>query len=1031
MFKVLLHRYSSQEDISVGTPIANRTFKEVEELVGFFVNTLVLRSQVNSNKNFIDFLQQVKVTALEAYDQQDVPFEKVVEAVVKERDPARNPLFQVMFILQNVPELSSAGLAEVQVSREVYESKTAQFDLTFIIRESSNILNAAVEYCTDLFSPQTIVRMIGHYQELLSSIVKQPHQKLGLLPMLTSEEEHQLLVEFNDTKVDYPKGKTIVDLFEEQVAKTPGATALVFQEEKLSYEVLNKRANQLAHYLKSKGVTEETLVPICIERSPQMIVGILGILKAGGAYVPIDPEYPQERISYMLNDTGASIIVSSKESKIKIQSSAKVEVIEINSDWRVINGQSTENLQITLQPHHLAYVIYTSGSTGKPKGVMIEHASLINYVLAFTDYFSICSGDVVIQQASLSFDTSAEEIYPTLISGGCICLIKEGGRDIDSIKNYIENKGATILSTTPMVIEWLNNESLNTAKLRYIISGGDVLHSSNINNLFQKVNIVNSYGPSEATIAVIFKKIDKISEVSLIGKPFPNTTIYILNSTYNLCPIGSVGEICIGGFGLARGYLNNPELTNEKFILKPFSNEPEARIYRTGDYGRWLADGNIEYVGRSDDQIKIRGYRIELGEIENVLRQSDLVNQAVVVARKDAKGDNRLIGYVVSVRSFNSEAIKSYLKSKLPEHMIPAIWIELESLPLTSNGKIDKKSLPDFDAVEVLNNNYVAPRNETEKIIAEIWEEVLEIEKVGINNNFFELGGHSLIILKLASKVRKMGLKIEVKDFFKYQTIEQQSNFIKASLKLLQTASEGRFVIPIQPEGNNIPLFAIPEFLLYSELGKHISKNQPFYSIEHSPYETVSEIVNHYITEIKKIYTTGPYRLMGYCGWGDIILKIAQTLIAQGDEVPALILIEYYSPAIKLSKFSVKFIVGKSKFIISQLLQKGSFRNKKKFLSNQFTQALTFINRKFTRSDKINTSINTNYTGKVILIQASQTYSYMDDSHMGWDKIFTGEVKKFIIEGEHIDIMVSPVAAAQISKILNTNLNETNTAHSM
>ena len=579
-----------------------------------------------------------------------------------------------------------------------------------------------------------------------------------------------------------------------------------------------------------------------------------------------------------------------------------------------------------------------------------------------------------------------------------------------------------------MVIEWLNKENLNTGKLRYIISGGDVLHSSNINNLFQQVSIVNGYGPSETTIATTFKKIDEISKASLIGKPFPNTAIYILDAHNSLCPIGVAGQICIGGSGLARGYLNRFDLTKEKFVPDSFSKEEGARMYKTGDLGRWLADGNIEYMGRVDDQVKIRGYRIELGEVEAALEQSGLMSQHVVVMKENVNGNKQLACYVVPKEAFDKESIVTDLKTKLPEYMIPTIWIELENLPTTPNGKVDKKALPDFDSTKILNGNYIAPRNETDKIIAEIWQQVLDVENVGIKNNFFELGGHSLTILKLASKIRELGIKIEVKDFFKFQTIEQQSDFIKTSLKLLDTASKGKFVIPIQREGNNIPLFALPEFLLYSEIGKHISKKQPFYSIEHSPQETVEEVVNHYISEIKKTCPHGPYGLMGYCDWGKVILEIARKLIVEGDEVPVLVLTEYYSSSIKIPRGSLNFLRQKTKFIIKNLRKSGSFVNKRKFLSKQFLFILKFINRKFKNPGmQNNASSDKTFAGKVILFQASETYGYMNDSHMGWSKVFTGDVKKYMIEGDHLEMMVNPVAAAQMAEILNRELIHTNT----
>ena len=776
VFKVLLHRYSNQEDISIGTPIANRTLKEVEELIGFFVNTLVLRSEVNSNLKFIEFLQQVKTTALEAYEQQDLPFEKVVEAVVKDRDPGRNPLFQVMFILQNVPPISNLGLTDVQVSREVYESNTSQFDLTFIIRESNNGLNAAVEYCTDLFSEQTIVRMIGHYKELLNSIVKQPNQKIGLLPMLTAEEEHQLLIEFNDTKTNYPKNKTIADLFEEQAAKTPEAIGVVFEEEKLTYKELNGRANQLAHYLKSKGIKEETLVPICIERSLNMIVGILGILKAGGSYVPIDPEYPEERISYMLEDTGALIVVSSKESKIKLQTSQGVEVIELDTDWSGIKTQSTKNLQNDIQLRHLAYVIYTSGSTGKPKGVMIEHGNVYSFLDWCKKEFSHSSFEIVYAGTSICFDLSIFEIFYPLSIGKCVRVIENGlcmGKYLPGDRNVLTN-------SVPSVIQTLLNDGTDFRNISVMNMAGEPIPLQVQKKLdADNIEIRNLYGPTEDTTYSTVYRLKK-EEPATIGRPISNTQIYIVNKEMELVPVGLTGEICIGGAGLARGYLNRAELTREKFITNPFSTLAGARLYKTGDLGRWLPDGNIDYLGRLDNQVKIRGYRIELGEIESVLLQCAGVAQAVVLAKPVTTNEKRLVAYIIPNGKFNKEAIVTELKSKLPDYMVPVTLMELQSFPLTTNGKIDRKAFPEADAGDLLNHVYVAPRNKIEEKLAGIWIELLGVERISVYDDFFQLGGHSLLAMRVVSAIQKeLEVELKIKDLFEYTTISDLSNYIE------------------------------------------------------------------------------------------------------------------------------------------------------------------------------------------------------------------------------------------------------------
>jgi amino acid adenylation domain-containing protein len=638
-FKVLLHRYSGQQDICVGSPIANRTQQEVEGLIGLFVNTLALRSEVNGETPFTDFLQEVRDMMMEAYEQQDVPFEKVVASVIKERDLSRNPLFQVMLILQNAPDVQELRLQDVTLSIQEYEHTTTQFDITYNIIWTNDGLEITVEYATDLFNDSTIVRMMDHFRELLSSIIKNPQQKIGELQMLTNEEEHQLLVEFNDTKVDYPKDRTIVNLFEDQAAKTPGATAVIFEDEQLTYQQLNERANQLAHYLRSKGVEQETLVPICIERSLEMIVGILGVLKAGGAYVPVDPEYPEERISYMLEDTGASVIITSKESKSKLKTSQSIELIELDSDWFMLNGQlSSTNYQLsTPNPHHLTYVIYTSGSTGKPKGVMIENRSVINLIKSITDKVDFQSDSIFLAVTTFSFDISYLEFYMPLINGGRLII---ASRDIatDGFKlaKCISQNYPTHMQATPATWQLLLDSDWTNKEAIKILIGGEAVKEEIKEQLTKKGIVFNLYGPTETTIWSTIKKLESNQKV-LIGKPLSNTIIQIVNKKGDLVPVGVAGEICIGGIGVARGYFNLPDLTAEKFIKNRYSNNAGSRIYKTGDVGRWSADGNIECLGRIDDQVKIRGYRIELGEIETVLQQCEGVSQGVVLARTVTK----------------------------------------------------------------------------------------------------------------------------------------------------------------------------------------------------------------------------------------------------------------------------------------------------------------------------------------------------------------------------------------------------------
>ena len=714
-FNVLLYRYSGQQDICVGTPIAGRNQQEVEGMIGFFINTLALRNALSGDMKFTALLDQVKDTTLEAYSHQEVPFEKVVDAVVKTRDMSRSPLFQVMFSLQNTPDVPKLELGGLSLSTASQEHTTAKFDIAFMMSENSSGIQGTVEYITALYKEETIARMIHHYTALLESIVAAAEQNVGMLGMLSESEERTLLKEFNDTAAVYPKEKSITDLFEEQAAKTPGVAAIIFKDQQLSYKELNEKSNQLAHYLIKQGIKAETLVPICIERSAEMLIGILGILKAGGAYVPIDPEYPADRISYMLEDTGARLVLSSKVCKEKL-SESDAKVIAIDVDWeQIAKEESTATRAAHPEPGNLAYVIYTSGSTGRPKGVLVEHGGVVNLAISQAGALRLKPGMRTLQFASFGFDASCYEIFNTFLSGGSLVLPdKEDLLSAERFKELVKKQQVEVAVIPPSFQLTLDEETLQV--LKTIVSAGEALNETTGRYIqSQGVRLINAYGPTETTVCASLTD-DPIREDHsiTIGKPIANTQIYLLNTDNELSPIGVTGEICVGGAGIARGYLNQPELTAEKFIKDPFSADPKARLYKTGDLGRWLADGNIEYLGRIDDQVKIRGYRIELGEIESVLNQNEQVTQGVVLAKDDSSGNKRLVGYVVSnQKAFDKQAIQAWLNEKMPEYMVPAIWVELESLPLTSNGKVDKKALPDPELMD-MQAEYVAPRNETE-----------------------------------------------------------------------------------------------------------------------------------------------------------------------------------------------------------------------------------------------------------------------------------------------------------------------------
>ena len=796
-FNILLYKYSGQEDICIGCPVAGRQFEEVESLIGFFINTLAIRAEVKGEVPFTEILGQVKQTTLEAFEYQDVPFEKIVDSVVKDRDLSRTPLYQVTFVLQNTPDIPELKLGEISLSSEDIQYNISKFDMVFSITETAKGLQGVIEYCTDLYKESTILRFIDHFKELLVSIIKDPEQKIDQLSLVTEAEENKLLVDFNNTEAEYPKDKNIIDIFEEQAAKTPENVAAVFQSKEISYRELNERANRIANYLISKGVKADTLVPVYIDRSLEMITGILGILKSGAAYVPVDTEYPLERISYMIQDTGAKIIVSCKENESGLKNLDGVEIISVDGDIEEISKQSSENLSAGIKPGHLAYVIYTSGSTGQPKGVMIEHRSLYSYLQnSKTDYVSNeegSSGSFI--HLSYTFDASVTGMFMPLLNGRSIVIGSKKSYEVFEDSDLQKYAPYDFIKITPSHLELLypkmrtSDGRLLTKKL---ILGGEALHKSQLNNYAEDgldVEIINEYGPTEATVGCSTYSIntsdnlENIDNNISIGKPIDNVRMYILDEQIKLAPIGIAGELCIGGDGLARGYLNQDELTKEKFINDPFSNKEGARLYKTGDMVRYDEDGNIEFIGRKDNQVKIRGHRIELEEIENAILENGSVKTTVVLAKENSEGNKRLIAYAVPNENFDfdKDKIVGYLNAKLPEYMVPLQWIEMENFPLNTSGKIDKKALPDPDKTEQSGGEFEEARNDFEKVLAEIWQDLLEVDKVGIHDNFFELGGDSIVVIQLVSRARQEGFEFKVADVFAHQTIAKLSAVISQS----------------------------------------------------------------------------------------------------------------------------------------------------------------------------------------------------------------------------------------------------------
>ncbi|MBC9908991.1 non-ribosomal peptide synthase/polyketide synthase [Chitinophaga varians] len=793
-FKVLLYRYTGQEDICVGSPIANRTQQTIEPLIGFFVNTIALRSNLAGNPDFLSLLKQVKTTLLEAYQYQDAPFEKIVEAVVSDRDISRTPLFQVMFILQNLPDVPDLQLDDVQVTMQPITNSTSKFDLTVDVTTTDTGLRFRVEYCSDLYEEATIARMMEHYLVLLEAIVAAPSQQIGALPMLAAAEEQQLLQTFNDTASRYPAGKAVIDLFEAQVQQTPDAVAVVFGADQYTYRQLNERANQLAHYLRKKRAVENTLIPVCMSRSLGMITAIVGILKAGATYVPVDPAYPEVRIRYILSDTHFTLMVTDTASQGLLPADIAAErILVLSAD--LLSGQPVTDLPRHTSPDKLTYLIYTSGSTGQPKGVEMPDKALFNLLCWQQQEIDTRTPKRILQFASINFDVSFQEIFFTLSFGGSLHLVDEQRRkDMAILMEQINTEKINCLFLPYVVlknlVEYAQESGIYPEYLQEVVTAGEQLKlSSDLQLFLEKGNtrLHNQYGPTEAHVvsAYMIQPDDYTQRVlPPIGKPIANTRLYILDANGNPCPVGVPGELFIGGVQVAKGYLNLPELTAERFMADPFDVSGNGRLYKTGDICCWLPDGNINYLARKDDQVKIRGNRVEIGEVESVLGQCELVAQCVVLVKNDQYGNKRLVAYVVPQRRFGKDELRTWMQSRLPDYMVPSLFITLPELPLTNNGKINKRALPEADLSALGGATYVAARNLTEQQLADIWSSLLQVEKIGIHDNFFELGGHSLLAMRLQSALRKqMEVEVAVKSIFAHPTIARLAAFIRQNGK--------------------------------------------------------------------------------------------------------------------------------------------------------------------------------------------------------------------------------------------------------
>jgi amino acid adenylation domain-containing protein len=1055
-FQTLLYRYTAQEDICVGTPVAGRNRPEIENLIGFFINTLVLRGDLSGNPRFNEFLGRIQKMSLGAFAHQDLPFEKLVEELQPERDVSHTPLFQVMFALQNAG-LSEIKLGNLALSAVEVEQGTAKFDLTLSVEETEQGLKGVFEYNTDLFEATTIKRMVGHWQTMLEGIAAHPARRLSELPLLTEAERDQALVEWNDTEEAYPADSCLHHLFEAQARRAPDSVALTFEDEQLTYDELNRWANQLGHHLRSLGVGPEALVGLCIEPSFEMIASLLGILKAGAAFVPLNANYPRERLAFMLDDAQVSLLLT-QEHLLKSLPPFRVRAICVDSEREIFANESASDLPEGAVADNLAYVIYTSGSTGRPKGTLLAHRGLCN--LATQAYvFKVGAGSRLLQFASSSFDASVWEIVMALTTGGTLCLYHRTDSFFDG-SNLIEVVSHHNVNTaifTPSVLNAISSADFPT--LRTVISGGENCPAETVARWSPGRLFFNAYGPTEITVCSSMTKCESDEQgAPPIGRPLHNVSAYILDREGNPVPVGVTGELHIGGVGLARGYLNQPGLTAKKFTPDGLSGKSGARLYKTGDLARFRTDGQIEYLGRIDHQVKVRGYRIELGEIEETLRLHPRVREALALAREDVPGDKRVVAYLIlqSDAVPDKDDLRRFLSEKLPDHLIPSVFVMLSEWPLTPSGKIDRRALPKPEQPSNYRaNNAGQPRALTEEMLASIWAEVLGVERVSIQDNFFELGGHSLLATQVISRLReRFGIEFPLRKLFEHPTIESLASALRTTIGVPRQSP----LVAMQPRGSRPPFFCVHPaggtVYCYADLSRLLGPDQPFYGFnaqglngERPPHTRVEDMASVYIKALRDVQPTGPYLLGGWSFGGVVAYEMAQQLLAQDEQIALLALIDSVSKipdadvagedrvthllrfALNLGLSVEQLTAGQDQPLDSEPEEQLRWILKQAqaaHLIPSTTELVTLRNLLKLYETNVQAMLNYNpatFSGRITFFKAVERLREdVRDPSLGWSKLATGGLEVHEISGNHFTIMRRPhlnTLAAQLSDCLS------------
>ncbi|PPA82185.1 non-ribosomal peptide synthetase [Brevibacillus laterosporus] len=1011
-FKLLLYRYTGQSDILVGTPLANRSRVELEDVMGYFLTMGTLRTRMSKDMTFIQLLHSVRETALAVYKHQDMPIGLLIDELKVPMDVSRNPLVQAIFVYVDVPE-EKLQLPDLTVEFEMIDAETAKYDITAGFSETEKGLEGFFEYSPDLFRKDTIERMREHWHRLLHAILENPHSSISDLAMLTEGEEQQLLIDWNSTNQPFSDNACIHELFEAQVEKTPDQIALKHNDQVITYEELNKRANQVAHLLKKRGVERETLVGMYMERSIEMIVGVLGILKAGGAYIPIDPIYPIERVRHILQDSGLQIVLTSQHLN-ELMSKEGRECICLDNEQEAIACEDIQNLPTQANAHSLAYVIYTSGSTGDPKGVMIEHQGLCNITEDTINTFDITSDSKLIQIFSISFDASAHEIFSSLCAGATLCLtspdVRAGGKNLLA---FLHENQITTMFITPSVLATLNPDELPES-LQTVLSAGELCTVDMAEWSKGPRKLYNGYGQTETSIISIVHLCTQESLSGQVGRPFANMQVYILDDSLNPVPIGVKGEIYVGGVGVARGYMNQPELTAAKFVHHRFAQDQSARLYRTGDLGRFLVDGTIEYLGRRDNQIKIRGYRIELDEIGNVLVQHPSVNQAKVSVHSDTTNKDRLVSYIVieEGQEISSAELRTYLQQKLPDYMVPAYYIFVDSLPKTTNGKINRDLLPaPEESFSQHMIEYVPPKNEWESKLARIWGQVLNLKQVSVVGNFFDLGGHSLKTAELVDKIKEtFQVELLLRNVFEYPTVRQMALLLEKGL-----VQKKPFISFRDNTDHTKEVICFPPMTGQGVLYKALHQKLSGCILHAFDFIRGADRIEQYVHYIKEAQSEGPYVVLGYSAGGNLAFEVAKKLEEHGLPVSDLIIVD--APLrVEALQLDIEKIQSEAEALVNLMAQ-----HLGESIRTVADQNIDLIKEYYDYTNKV---INEGVlSANIHIITSNETTR---DDIQSWENSTINQVYVHKGSGEHMNMLIDPTHLTENARVIATILKGQN-----